>query len=698
MTLLLGVEESLTWKTITAILSLINTLFGKKTLQLNEKIISYHLFCNDCMFYFGIQKNSNTEGLMCENCGDLDEPSNISFFITLDMETQLTAILLDPEVQQTLFEHFENKNNFVDNSIIQNITDGQVYKKLSEANGPLSENYNLTYTFNTDGCQKSKSSKISSWPIFAVINELPIKLQKKHMFMSGIWVNNKDPDMQLFLKPFVDKANKLSDKGIEWKLKDKVITSKFIPICAVVDSVARCKMLNMKQFNGLYGCTFCEHPTDSVDGSRKYCISTVIPRDRTDVSIKKNMELVAKNKYGTSIMGVLGPSALMNLNHFDIADGMSPDYMHAFLIGAVKQHTNIMLTSFGREYYVGNPDQLKVIDKRLLNFKHPTCITRSSRSIVDREMWKANEWRSWLLFYSLICLKGILPEKYLNHLALLAEALGIMLSGKIKAEELNTAGLLLIKYVVLYQEYFGEAAMTYNIHLLLHMEKSVLNLGPLWHHNTFIFENENHFILKMQKSPTHLALQIARRYMFEKSLSLLDKKLNKSNGFNIFCERYLTGRLKTTFKVNGCTLIGKGKNYELNKNEQELFKTARNCRSFNKFICNSNRFTSSNYRVCQKINDSLIVLKNGEIGIIKNICYFDTEANEKIYIFYEEIIKLGKYFHETSQVTVHDIEKCKLSQNLRLCEPEMILQPCILTKIQDQYYVIKIPEGCCKND
>ncbi|XP_044577063.1 uncharacterized protein LOC123260147 [Cotesia glomerata] len=68
MTLLLGVEESLTWKTITSILSMINTLFGKnvvpdskyqlfKILHLNEDIISYHLFCDECLFYYGEKKN-----------------------------------------------------------------------------------------------------------------------------------------------------------------------------------------------------------------------------------------------------------------------------------------------------------------------------------------------------------------------------------------------------------------------------------------------------------------------------------------------------------------------------------------------------------------------------------------------------------------------------------------------------------------
>lgn len=157
----------------------------------------------------------------------------------------------------------------------------------------------------------------------------------------------------------------------------------------------------------------------------------------------------------------------------------------------------------------------------------------------------------------------------------------------------------------------------------------------------------------------------------------------------------MTGRLKNTFKVNECTLIGRGKAYELNIMERALVNTTGKCRSFNKFIYNNNRYTSSNYRLCQKINDSLIILKNGKMGVIKEICYFDTnESDKQIYIFYEELIGRKKYFHSTKQITVHNIEECTPTVNLQVCKPEMIMEPCMLTEVNNQYYIIKIPRGC----
>lgn len=127
----------------------------------------------------------------------------------------------------------------------------------------------------------------------------------------------------------------------------------------------------------------------------------IVPKERTDKSIKKQMVQAAENQYDNDVKGVLGPSPLMNLKYFNIAYGMSPDYMHAVLLGVTKEHTEILLSSLGEDYYVGNQNQLEALNTRLSSFKYPTCITRFPRTLTDRKMWKATEWRSWLLFYSL---------------------------------------------------------------------------------------------------------------------------------------------------------------------------------------------------------------------------------------------------------------------------------------------------------
>ncbi|XP_018366001.1 PREDICTED: uncharacterized protein LOC108763135 [Trachymyrmex cornetzi] len=201
-------------------------------------------------------------------------------------------------------------------------------------------------------------------------------------------------------QPFVNEANSLARNGVQWNLNNEIITSKVYPICCCVDSVARPCILNMIRFNGFYGCNFCEHPTEGVDGYRRYTMSTCVPPNRTDTSIRYLMQnalndgihpIINKGIKGPSIKGIKNPSVLINLEKFDLVDGMVPNYMHSVLLGVTWQYTEIILTSRGEEYYVGSPNQLAVINQRLTSIQPPTCITRSPRTLEERKCWKASE-------------------------------------------------------------------------------------------------------------------------------------------------------------------------------------------------------------------------------------------------------------------------------------------------------------------
>lgn len=106
---------------------------------------------------------------------------------------------------------------------------GEKYQELKE----FTAQGNLTLTANTDGVQLFKSSTVSMWPIWILINELPITMRyelilislggsstknnrfsKKNKILSGIWCAKEKPTMNLFLKPLMDSMNELYFKGI----------------------------------------------------------------------------------------------------------------------------------------------------------------------------------------------------------------------------------------------------------------------------------------------------------------------------------------------------------------------------------------------------------------------------------------------------------------------------------------------------
>jgi len=78
---------------------------------------------------------------------------------------------------------------------------------------------------------------------------------------------------------------------------------------------------------------------------------------------------------------------------------------------------------------------ISAIDERFTNICALTSITRSVRSLTQISIWKASEWRSWLIFYCVPCLTGLLKT--------------------ITKMDVIEAHKLLLSYVFLFNKYFG---------------------------------------------------------------------------------------------------------------------------------------------------------------------------------------------------------------------------------------------------
>lgn len=157
----------------------------------------------------------------------------------------------------------------------------------------------------------------------------------------------------------------------------------------------------------------------------------------------------------------------MSLHIFNFMAGLVVDYMHNILLGVTKLHTEFILQSIRKKFWnisenVGMDHVLSTINERLLMIHPPSSITRTPRSIKDISRWKASEWRAWLLFYSVPCLKG-LKKKHLNHFAMLSAATYILLKKSVTREEVFQAHQLFLRYMYLFQKYFHKENMMYNM-------------------------------------------------------------------------------------------------------------------------------------------------------------------------------------------------------------------------------------------
>lgn len=214
----------------------------------------------------------------------------------------------------------------------------------------------------------------------------------------------------------------------------------------------------------------------------RYLLTSETPEDRTHESYlndvdqqNKHVETHCQNKANlkSSVRGVKGKSVLSSLRDFDCVWGFSYEYMHSVLLGVTKQLWNTW-----NDKFLKSP-QRALIDSRLISIKPPTEIHHVPRVLKDKCKWKAAEWRSWLLFYSIPCLSGILDDELLESYKLFVRSIHKLLSLKITDEDLVQCEIDLLLFVDGCQNFYGTLFMTFNVHSLLHIVSSVRKNGPL---------------------------------------------------------------------------------------------------------------------------------------------------------------------------------------------------------------------------
>jgi len=353
----------------------------------------------------------------------------------LPLANQLQELFENSNVTDALNYPHDRKKR--DDSNIEDIYDGSAYKRIDGLN-----NGSISLTWNCDGASAFNSSMKSIWPLQCVINELPFHIRRLHMLLTGLWFGSCKPSIHTFLRPFVEQCRQLEETGFSWfdKVNNCVQFTKVFTIICSCDSVARALLQNIKQFNGKFGCSWCNHPglsiSNDLGGPPKRVYPAQLYKCRSHNQYIEDSRSAVE--HGEPWNGVKGANPLLLIKNFNIVDGFVVDYMHGVLLGVAKHMCSLWFESQpNANWYIGN--KKNAVDRTLLTIKPPSNVTRTPRSIRCMAQWKASEWRNWLLFYSLFVLNGILPGVYFAHYVFLVEGISLLLSDSISYSDLDIA-------------------------------------------------------------------------------------------------------------------------------------------------------------------------------------------------------------------------------------------------------------------
>ncbi|XP_057329179.1 uncharacterized protein LOC130670022 [Microplitis mediator] len=605
---------------------LMNKLFN----PLNDAA-KYIYYCTTCNVTISTQIPVNKSmrfEVKCQQCQKKYQTTKKdgNFFVTLDLKSQLHHILSNQYLQNEIDKNIDNNFDANVGNGINDVYDSERYRndEFIQSKNSIGEKV-LTLNVNLDGAPLFKSGKNSFWPIQCIINEIPQVIRHKFMLLAGLWYTSTEPKpqfMNLYLSTFIKQIQNLTKKGLKVVNIDNTLTTYFVKIfCFPVDSVARPVLQNRLQFNGFHGCSWCYQRGIHNSGSMKYPVTPEIPQQRDHCNYlkdvekhKKDIKKIRKTKKNEkyTVNGIKGPSVLSSLPNFDCIWGFPHDYMHAVLLGVTRQLWN----RWSKNFLTAN--QKKLINARLTNIRPTNEIHRTPQMLLKKRTWKATEWRSWLLFYSVPVLSGILREDLLDSYKLLVKSIYKLLSVNLGEDQLLTCEIDLLNFVCDCQKFYQVSFITFNVHSLLHIVESVRKNGPSWATSTYAFENNIYNLKRKVSGPNEVLNQMANRTLRYNNFQrmIYDEA-------NISCREFYK-KIIDKRQSNACNFV-KSKDGALMMDIVNQSSTG-SISYYSRCLINSKMYHSQMYNKAKKTNNSFMKLMDGRMAQIMRFLIKDNSA------------------------------------------------------------------------
>lgn len=347
----------------------------------------------------------------------------------------------------------------------------------------------LELQVNIDGLPLFKSSNISVWPILCAVSNI----HPMRPFTVALYCGSKKPSNLEFMHDFIAEMKQLMTVGF-------IMNGKHLSVklnCVICDAPAKALVKGIIQFNGRYGCDMCVQK-GKYDG-RMLFLEGHAPR-RTDESFR-NQSNKQHHKERSPFCDL----------PIDMVDDFPIDYMHQVNLGVTKRL--ILGWTSGPLSSRISSVQVQSINRKLLNMKKflPSDFVRKPRSLDTIRLWKASEFRTFLLYTGPFVLKDILNKDVYLHFMSLSCGVSILMNDILTFEHKDYANELMHYFVDEAVKLYGEKFVTYNVHSLTHLSDVAARFGGLHKCSAYPFESYLGTLKRLVHNGKNPLVQIAKR-------------------------------------------------------------------------------------------------------------------------------------------------------------------------------------------
>lgn len=281
-------------------------------------------------------------------------------------------------------------------------------------------------------------------------------------------------------------------------------------------------------FNGYNGCLKC-----TTTGQYSYAAKTVIfPNCRAPLRNDKDFR-DSKYPEHQKIQTILTELPIDLIEDFPIGDSL-----HIIDLGWTKRFLyglkNGTLWKFSAKWSTSECNDISTFLKKCIM---PSEINRPVRGLEDLAHWKGTEFRTFLLYVSLVVFKQFLnSDRIYNHFLLYFCAIHICHRSDQTNRNYDVANAMLMQYLDECKKNFGIELFSSNLHNLCHLVDDVKNFGPLQSFSAYPFESRLFYLKRLLRSGVNPLPQAARRISEVQNANCFKPSL-KTNDIRLMCER-----------------------------------------------------------------------------------------------------------------------------------------------------------------
>lgn len=388
-------------------------------------------------------------------------------------------------------------------TVVRTVTPGEYFhvgieKNLLKFGDQLKSCNEILLDIGIDGLPLFKSSRQSLWPILGYV----CNIENSKVFLIGAYIGTSKPcNVDHYLHDFISEMKVLGTEGMN--LNNRAIR---VAIRAFIcDAPARSFICGVMGHNSFHGCTRCTQVGKTI--SNVVTFSTVSASLISDSDFSSRKYISHHQEYFRSRKSELENLGCKMVSQFPL------DPMHLIDLGVTRKLLMCLLSGKSTSFKL-TPANKTTLSTSLvfLSTFVPKEFSRKPRSLIDIRLWKAVEFRQFILYTGVVVLKDILDDDYYYHFKLLHCAYRLLLSKKSYEANLSIAEKLLQDFVEFFPLLYSPKSVTYNVHNILHITQCVKELGYLQDFSAYKFENFMQEIKRKVKKPSKVLQQLDRKF------------------------------------------------------------------------------------------------------------------------------------------------------------------------------------------